>query len=296
MSDHRPTRRQVLRIGGFLGLAGVAGCSQVGGSGGSDAVSDTDGDGVIDTEDYAPWDEEVQEKSQLTGSESAQAVTPTERESATDTPTGDGTVEYTFEDGLEGWVPVWAGPSDCPDQPGLRHETSPPVIDGSGSALFTTECDSNMVAGPAFDVDASRDFTVSVDFYFEDDDSRGLFVHLYGSDRNGSANDRVRAGEHSHTLVRARRWPAKNQQAVSAVGHETRVQQGTIDPGTRHTLVGHKRGDTVTATLDGEAFVERRVGEATWNAGDTYRVMLVHSGAWGAPSRIWFDSVSVSHG
>lgn len=296
MSKNRPTRRQLLQTCSLMSLAGVAGCSQFGGSGESDTVSDTDGDGVINTEDYAPWDEEVQEKSQLENTESGQSSTSTERESATNTSQGTGSVEYTFDDDLEGWVPVWTGPSDCPDHPELRHETGATAIEGSGSALFTTECDSNMVAGPTFDIDTSRDFTVSVDFYFENDDSRGLFVYLYGSDRNGSENDRIRAGEDSHTFVRARRQPADNQQSVSAVGHETGVQLGTIDPGTRHTLVGRKRGDTVSATLDGETFVEGSVADATWNAGETYRIMLVHSGAWGASSRIWFDSVAVSHG
>lgn len=287
-------RRQVLgALGGAFGAIGLAGCTALTSD---DGVKDTDGDGVINTEDYAPWDPAVQEKSQLAG-ESAPSDSDAADGSgtATPTPSESRTVEYGFEDGLQSWEPIWAGPSDCPDQPGLEHETGGNVIEGRGSALFTTECDSNLVTGPTFDVDTSRDFTISVDFYFEDSDSRGLFVTLYGSERTGSEDDRVRAGEYNHQFVRARRKPAKNEQLVSALDTGTVVQQGTIDPGTRHRLVGHKRNGTVSATLDGEPYAEHPVEDATWEPGETYRVALVHSGAWGAPSRIWFDSLSVTH-
>jgi hypothetical protein len=52
------TRRRFLRTGGVVGIAGLTGCSQI--TGGND-IKDTDGDGVIDSEDYAPRDPDVQD-------------------------------------------------------------------------------------------------------------------------------------------------------------------------------------------------------------------------------------------
>lgn len=55
-----------MRRRGFLALlgagtsAGLAGCT-----GGGGQIDDTDGDGMVDSKDYAPWDPEVQQKSQL---------------------------------------------------------------------------------------------------------------------------------------------------------------------------------------------------------------------------------------
>lgn len=44
-------------------MAGVAGCSS-----GGDEVADSDGDGVVDSQDYAPQDPDVQDASDVTGS------------------------------------------------------------------------------------------------------------------------------------------------------------------------------------------------------------------------------------
>jgi len=52
------TRRQFLRTGGVVGMVGLTGCSQI--TGGND-IKDTDDDGVIDSEDYAPRDPDVQD-------------------------------------------------------------------------------------------------------------------------------------------------------------------------------------------------------------------------------------------
>jgi hypothetical protein len=60
-------------------LSGVAGCTSVF-SGSENEIQDTDGDGVIDSEDYAPRDPDIQRAEQIKDTE----VTPTE----TDRPTG----------------------------------------------------------------------------------------------------------------------------------------------------------------------------------------------------------------
>lgn len=61
------TRRRFLRTGGVVGIAGLTGCSQITGGGG---VKDTDGDGVIDSEDYAPRDPDVQDAEDVEGDDS----------------------------------------------------------------------------------------------------------------------------------------------------------------------------------------------------------------------------------
>lgn len=63
----------------MLTSVGIAGC--LGGDDGSgDDVQDSDGDGVVDSQDYAPNDPEVQEKSDVSGSDTkAASETPTGR-------------------------------------------------------------------------------------------------------------------------------------------------------------------------------------------------------------------------
>jgi hypothetical protein len=59
---------------------GLAGCSGVlGGDDEENDTKDTDGDGVIDSEDYAPQNSDVQEKSDIASGEStSETITPTE--------------------------------------------------------------------------------------------------------------------------------------------------------------------------------------------------------------------------
>lgn len=63
------TRRRFLRTGSVVGIAGLTGCSQI--TGGDD-IKDTDGDGVIDSEDYAPRDASVQDAEDVEETESAE--------------------------------------------------------------------------------------------------------------------------------------------------------------------------------------------------------------------------------
>jgi len=65
----RSTRRRFLQMSGIAGAIGLSGCQRrFGGEKVSDTdseIEDTDDDGVIDSEDYAPRDPEVQRKEQL---------------------------------------------------------------------------------------------------------------------------------------------------------------------------------------------------------------------------------------
>lgn len=80
-------RRSVLKLLGAGCVPITSGCT----GDGSDDIQDSDGDGVIDSEDYAPRDPDVQEKSDLLSGdqESAPESTPCDpgTSTATDTPT-----------------------------------------------------------------------------------------------------------------------------------------------------------------------------------------------------------------
>jgi hypothetical protein len=100
------TRRRLLFGISTTGIVATAGCT--GGDVFQDDIQDSDGDGVIDSEDYAPQDPEVQEKSDIqSGGDSppTETNTPAEPTEAgehvdeTSTATGDDTptVEETLE-------------------------------------------------------------------------------------------------------------------------------------------------------------------------------------------------------
>ena len=73
-------RRMFLTIGGSAGIASLAGCSDENG------VKDSDGDGLIDSQDYAPKDPDVQQKADLS-TPIGKTETPTETPSGTATAT-----------------------------------------------------------------------------------------------------------------------------------------------------------------------------------------------------------------
>lgn len=94
----KPTRRKIFRISGTTVVLGLGGCLRMVGGGDDTATStiqDTDGDGVIDSEDYAPRDPSVQRKEQVKGTETA-TETQTETPTATETPVATGT-QVSFE-------------------------------------------------------------------------------------------------------------------------------------------------------------------------------------------------------
>jgi hypothetical protein len=76
-------RRRVLALAA-TSTAAVAGCTSLGGDGSND-VSDSDGDGRVDSQDYAPQDPDVQDKEDVGGSGSSDS-TPTESPTSTTDP------------------------------------------------------------------------------------------------------------------------------------------------------------------------------------------------------------------
>lgn len=97
--------RQYFLLGVGGGVAALAGCSESTESGDNESppeqqIRDSDGDGVIDSEDYAPKDPEVQSKSDLEGavteaSEPTATITPKPTPTQTPTPTPTPTPEPT---------------------------------------------------------------------------------------------------------------------------------------------------------------------------------------------------------
>jgi hypothetical protein len=78
-----------------VSIIGLAGCSQITGE---DEIKDTDGDGVIDSEDYAPRDASVQRAEQV--QEAGSTATRTERQTPTESPT-EQQPSILFEDRFE---------------------------------------------------------------------------------------------------------------------------------------------------------------------------------------------------
>jgi hypothetical protein len=102
------TRRQFLQMSGVTGTIGLTGClrSLRGGGTPTQGVKDTDGDGVIDSEDYAPRDPEVQRKEQLQeNSTTTECQTPTEQQTSTETegPEGTSAIVDDFERSYSQW-------------------------------------------------------------------------------------------------------------------------------------------------------------------------------------------------
>lgn len=89
-------RRTALQLGGVALSAGIAGCSNIPGVG-EENIRDSDNDGVINSEDYAPRDPDVQEKEDLLdGNEECECQEVSES-----------TVTDGFEDGTtSNWEPA----------------------------------------------------------------------------------------------------------------------------------------------------------------------------------------------
>lgn len=78
-------RRRYLSVVASIGTVGLAGCS---GSG----PTDSDGDGMIDSEDYAPQDSDVQEKSDVSNGGSSQSGSDNSDNQATESGSSESSV------------------------------------------------------------------------------------------------------------------------------------------------------------------------------------------------------------
>lgn len=87
----------------------LAGCTGTDDQGSTEGIQDSDGDGVIDSEDYAPQDPDVQEKSDIQGSGSTPTPSATPTKTPTETPEDIDAEDLGVDDLLE---------SDTPDDSG----------------------------------------------------------------------------------------------------------------------------------------------------------------------------------
>ncbi|MFC6954181.1 hypothetical protein [Halorubellus litoreus] len=106
MKDERSTRRRILAAVGVTGTIGVSGCLRLTGSeeptSTATSIKDSDGDGVIDSEDYAPRDPDVQEESDVENDDATTAdADPTETETETETRTEETAGAASFGDDFE---------------------------------------------------------------------------------------------------------------------------------------------------------------------------------------------------
>lgn len=124
----------------------LAGCSQISGSN----VQDSDGDGMIDSEDYAPSDPEVQEKSDLQGGQSNQN-TPQPTSTPEQQSASIGRMYSSDASPLEGYM-VSVG--------GVRLGDAEKIVvekgDGSHLATFEENTDFKKIAGPSTDNGPAR--------------------------------------------------------------------------------------------------------------------------------------------
>lgn len=153
------TRRQFLRASGIVSIIGLAGCSQITGE---EGIKDTDGDGVIDSEDYAPRDASVQRAEQVeeAGSSGTSTEEPTDQpteQTATETPTvpsdAGGWTMFQHDLRNSGTTQDNAGPTAnvAPAwtyAAGSAVEVAPAVVDGT---VYAGSYDNGVVAVSAAD-------------------------------------------------------------------------------------------------------------------------------------------------
>jgi hypothetical protein len=294
-------RRSLLRnLGG--GVVLLAGC--LGGSG-SD-LEDTDGDGVVDSEDYAPRDPEVQRKSdvQSTGSESGDDATETSPE-ATDTPTptsqpsnSEAAFLADFEDGdLAGWSPLELNDNNRSFD-GNNWSVTGDAISGDYSMRVLARGDSleNIVATDNRVLEMSRDFTFSFAWRTPDPSNRGIgfgLVKRDGTDLTDIPNEEIWSELFRQNTIGF----GMDAGSVSEEGSPFKGNGGfsmesfsreSYAAGTVHTATIVKRGAEATLYWDREEILTSDVLTE-----GTYRLCFRTSGTWGNETTATIDDVRV---
>lgn len=144
MPNRVSTRRQLLQAGVLGGTVVLSGCGGLAGDG--TEIMDSDGDGVIDSEDYAPRDPDVQREEQVENGEPEATTDPAEPTDAdSDEPNDTETEEQTETNTEEWWDEAW-------DE---RYDLE--IIERSGADL-----DAYPVVTPAIDVPGSARDSIRV--------------------------------------------------------------------------------------------------------------------------------------
>ena len=186
------TRRRFLGLSGLAGTIGLTGCLNTitGGSGTpTPANKDSDGDGVIDSEDYAPRDASVQRAEQVqerdsTPTETASTEPPTET-------TPSSSQLWDFESGtLDNWEQVVV--PDNRNEDVVDWEVIEDSIEGSYSAYCNTVGDNNHLRTEETVIEMPVPFEISYTWRTSDSDSRGIDVALVNGETGSNFERRVR--------------------------------------------------------------------------------------------------------
>lgn len=276
------TRRQLLRFCGVTGMVGFTGC--LGGiKTGSDSVTetpgieDTDGDGVIDSEDYAPRDPEVQREEQLKQDRS----TPTE--TSTDTPTERQSpviFEDRFETGsLEAWEDILL--NDPRNQNRSNWRVTSNSITGSYSAYSETNGDKNLLISKNPIIESDDPFQITFQWRTSSSDSRGIFLLITdgniiddGKNISSSISVQLRFQADGSSFIRVN-GDRQDDISVAKVGKNHRTK-----------LVIDQRTVTVEFA-DSSASVSKPLMSGEKHLG------FNSSGYYGSPSDIWIDNIKI---
>lgn len=284
----------MLQLSGTVFVGGIAGCSSTLGGSESD-IQDTDGDGVIDSEDYAPRDPDVQREEQVKGD------TPTETETETSTETVAPTPSPQFQDGFEDgsfdndWSIIWLTANTNPLNDWSVDGEHPNT--GSRSLHLHSNGDRNTIATNDRIVPLDDDFTFEYSYYTPDSNSRGIRAVAIDTDRNGSENSRISELGPSIKIGSAHRSPNADVHAnFRCLGFERRFENVNIFPPNEYNHIRvERRGDLVRGFRNGTKIAEGEVdlSMVELDLSRNYRLMFVSSGGYGAESNIWLDDVSI---
>lgn len=186
MDTEVATRRALLRGSVTAAVIGVTGCTI--NTGGSD-IKDTDDDGVIDSEDYAPRDPEVQEKSDLLGTETEDTRTKTEGRS------GKSITGVQPTEGLKGyWSFESISDRTVPDESGHDHDGTiqgdPQPISGAvGQALAFDGKDDSVKVDMTPELQTTGSFTLELWVQTMESTDGGRPLGLYTYNGNGQGEE-----------------------------------------------------------------------------------------------------------
>lgn len=295
------TRRRFLRMSGLAATVGFTGCLRTL-SGGSNtatpAIKDSDGDGVIDSEDYAPRDPEIQRKEQLQrGSTPTEQGPPTETEtvseptetvekpSETSTKTRTPSGNYQFYDGFEqGSLNKWRTITleDPNNQNGSEWQVTRDSINGSYSAYSETNGDKNHIRTENAVINADQPFELSFNWRTSSTDSRGVrFMTTSG--------DIINNGENLETKINGQiRWPISGREFIEINGERKNISAQKV--GQPHTVELVVDRNTIEVQFRGET-----VSTAKPRMSGHKYIAFNSSGHYGTSSTITIDNVAIRY-
>jgi hypothetical protein len=270
-----PSRRALLASLGSSATAFIAGCGQVLGS--EDDIQDTDGDGVIDSEDYAPRDPAVDERSDLTGDTGATETAAGGTTATRTEPAGDVVFADDMESGdLGAWEEVVV--PDRRNENVVDWDTTRDAIAGSYAAYCESVGDANNLRTREPIVDPGTSVEIGFAWRTSASNSRGIACKL----TNGED------GEAFETDLFTRVGLDKNGTPRAQL-NDREATFSTLEYGRPQTTTVRIADGRISVSLNGEERIAGRVDRS----GGRY-LTFDTSGHWGAESTMTLDDVRVS--